>query len=279
MLSISEFSEMCDLTPQTLRHYHAEGLLVPAGVDGRTGYRSYAFGQVERAMLITALRGTGMGVPLVRRALDRPDEAAALLREHVSDVRLRRRAEDEAIADVSALLASPPEPVLRHVDGTTVVSKPVPGPSSGGARYDWDAADATVAATVRDVVGALESCGAGAVGTPWRTLAAGTPEQRSRMLAGEGPHWLVTVPVTAREGALAALPAGFAVETFESRNELAVFVPGRSSMAKHATALSRLLTHPLHAAYVDTSRTRHLLHPEGVETAMAVEEFHESGDD
>ncbi|MET7645397.1 MerR family DNA-binding transcriptional regulator [Streptomyces sp. NPDC005426] len=41
MLSISDFSEMCDLPPQTLRYYHAAGLLVPADVDERTGYRSY----------------------------------------------------------------------------------------------------------------------------------------------------------------------------------------------------------------------------------------------
>ncbi|MEV0254035.1 MerR family transcriptional regulator [Streptomyces sp. NPDC050732] len=60
MLSISDFSEMCDLPPQTLRYYHAEGLLVPADVDEWTGYRSYTFGQVERAMLINVLRGTGM---------------------------------------------------------------------------------------------------------------------------------------------------------------------------------------------------------------------------
>ncbi|WP_416371347.1 MerR family DNA-binding transcriptional regulator [Streptomyces sp. ID05-18] len=32
MLSISDFSQMCDLPPQTLRYYHAAGLLVPADV-------------------------------------------------------------------------------------------------------------------------------------------------------------------------------------------------------------------------------------------------------
>ena len=48
MLSISEFSEMCNLSPQTLRFYHSEGLLVPADVNEQTGYRSYMFDQVER---------------------------------------------------------------------------------------------------------------------------------------------------------------------------------------------------------------------------------------
>ncbi|MFK4067042.1 MerR family transcriptional regulator [Streptomyces sp. NPDC029674] len=277
MLSISDFSEMCDLPPQTLRYYHAEGLLVPADVDEWTGYRSYTFGQVERAMLITVLRGTGMSVTLVRRALGQPDEALMLLRQHVKEVRQQRKTQDEAIRDARALLASPPEAVLRHVDEMTVASKPVPCPPAGRRdRYDWNAADAAVTAAVQDVVRTVESYGAVVAGTPWRTLAAGTPEQKRRILAGEGPHWLVKVPVAADEKTLAgSLPADIEVETFESRDELSIFMPGKSSMAKHGTALSRLLAHPFDAAYVDVSRMRHLLHPDGVETAAEVREIRE----
>ncbi|MFH9608822.1 MerR family transcriptional regulator [Streptomyces sp. NPDC017448] len=275
MLSISDFSEMCDLPPQTLRYYHAEGLLVPADVDQRTGYRSYTFGQVERAMLITVLRGAGMSVTLVRRALDQPDEALVLLRQHVAEVRQQRRTQDEAMRDARELLTSPPEAVLRRVDKMTVASKAVPRPPSGRNRYDWHAADAAVTAAVQDVVKTVESYGAVVAGTSWRTLAAETPEQKSRILAGEEPQWLVKVPVVADERTLTSLPADIEVETFEPRDELSIFMPGKSSMVKHGTALSRLLAHPLDAAYVDTSRMRHLLHPDGVETATAVCEFRE----
>ncbi|MEU5654346.1 MerR family transcriptional regulator [Streptomyces sp. NPDC047737] len=274
MLSIGDFSEMCDLPPQTLRYYHAEGLLVPADVDGRTGYRSYSFGQVERAMLITVLRGTGMSVTLVRRALDQPAEALTLLRQHVTEVREQRRTQDEDIRDAGELLASPPEVVLRHAGGMTVASKLVPHPA-GRNRYDWNAADAAVTSAVQDVVRTVESYGAVVAGTPWRTLAAEAPEQKSRSLADEGPYWLVGVPVAADEKTLASLPADIEVGTFEPRDELVIFMPGKSSMAKHGTALSRLLTYPLDAAYADTSRMRHLLHPDGVETAVAVSELRE----
>ncbi|MEU4797585.1 MerR family transcriptional regulator [Streptomyces sp. NPDC023327] len=275
MLSISEFSEMCDLPPQTLRYYHAEGLLVPADVDEWTGYRSYTFGQVERAMLVAVLRGTGMSVTLVRRALDQPDEALILLRQHVTEVRRQRRIQDEAIRDARELLASPPEAVLRHVDEMTVASKLVPRPPAGRNRYDWNAADAAVAAAVQHVVRKVESYGGVVAGTPWRALATETPEQKSRVNAGEGPHWLVKVPVTADEETLASLPADIEVETFGSRDELSIFMPGKSSMAKHATALSRLLAHPFDGAYADTSRMRCLLHPNGVETVVALCEFRE----
>lgn len=77
MLTISDFSEICYPSPQTPRYHHSEGLLLPADVDPWTGYRSYTFEQVEQAKLVTSLRGTGMGIRLVRRALDEPDEAPA----------------------------------------------------------------------------------------------------------------------------------------------------------------------------------------------------------
>ncbi|WP_069767005.1 MerR family transcriptional regulator [Streptomyces sp. LUP30] len=274
MLSIGDFSEMCNLPPQTLRYYHSEGLLVPADVDERTGYRSYTFTQVEQAMLITVLRGTGMSVKLVSRALDEPETALDLLRQHTREVQRQRRAQDEAIDDAREFFTSPPEVSLRRVDRMTVVSKPVPRPSAGGEPFDWAAADAAVAATVDDVVKAVESSGAVVSGRPWRTLAVESAEQRSRTLAGEGPHWLVKLPVTVDEGA-SSLPRGVEVQTFEARDELSIFMPGRSSMAKYATALSRLFTHPLDAAYVDVSRLRQVLHDDGVETAAAIRRLDE----
>jgi DNA-binding transcriptional MerR regulator len=272
MLTISDFSEMCYLSPQTLRYYHSEGLLVPADVDPQTGYRSYTFDQVEQAMLITALRGTGMSVKLVRRALDEPGEAPALLREHADDVAAQRQLQDEAISDARMLVGSRPEARLRHVPEATVVSRLVTV-ESGPDRYDWTAAEAVLAVAVADLVATVESCGAVVSGTPWRGWTRGTEEQRQGV---EGPPWLVSVPVEADARALASLPDDVAVQTFEAREELSIFLPGKSTMAKFATAMSRLTTHPLDAAYVDFSRMRQLLHDDGVETAMAVRQL---GDD
>ncbi|WP_106400869.1 MerR family transcriptional regulator [Actinocorallia populi] len=275
MLSISEFSEMCRLSPQALRFYHSEGLLVPADVDEQTGYRSYTFDQVERAMLVTVLREAGMSVKLVRRALDEPDAAPDLLRRHEEEVRHRRRAEDEAISDARELLGSRPEVLLRRTPEMTVASKPVPGTS---AEHDWDEVDAAVAAAVQDVVKAVESCGAVVSGVPWRAWAGETPEQKRRSLTAEGPHWLVKVPIAGEEKAIAGLPEDIEVQAFEARDELSIFIPGRNSMAKYGTALSRLFTHPLQDAYLDVSRMRHLLHDHGVETTAAVCELDRTDD-
>lgn len=276
MLSISEFGEICHLSPQTLRFYHSEGLLVPADVNGRTGYRSYTFEQVEQAMLITVLRGTGMSVKAVRRALDEPDTTPALLQQHTTEVRRQRQAQDEAISDACELVNSWPEVRLRHVPEMTVVSKLVPGLSAGRNQYDWDHDVALAATTIQDVVRTVESGGAVVSGTPWRAFAIETPGQKRQIHTDEGPHWLVKIPITADEKAVAALPGDVEVQTFEARDELSIFIPGKSSMVKYCTALSRLVTHPLDGAFVNHACMRQLLHDDGVETAAPICKLHET---
>jgi DNA-binding transcriptional MerR regulator len=270
MLSISEFSFMCQLSPQALRFYHAEGLLVPAAVDGQTGYRSYELQQVERAMLISVLRSTEMSVKLVRRAVDEPDAASDLLEQHVTELQRQREIQDEAISDAHAFLTSWPEARKVHAPATTVVSATVPGLAAGDDRYEWAEVDAACTAAVADLVRTVKSCGAVVSGTPWRSWAMGVPEPNVGSESPGGPHLRVTVPVTADEESLAALPDDVEVQTFEARDELSILVPGRSSMAKFGTALSRLLAHPLEDAVIDISRMRQLPHPDGMETTVAI---------
>ena len=275
MLTISDFSEMCYLSPQTLRYYHAEGLLVPADVDPQTGYRSYTFEQVEQAMLVTSLRGTGMSVKLVRRALDEPDEAPALLREHAAEVAVQRQLQDEAISDARELVTARPEVRLRQVPEVTGVSKLVLDASAGPDRYDWTVVEAVLGRAVDELVKTVESCGAVVSGAPWRSWARLTQEQQQ---GDGGLPWLVTVPVEADPRAIAALPDDVDVRTRTACDELSIFLPGKSSMAKFATALSRLTTHGLDGAYVDFSQMRQVLHDGGVETAMAVRELDEDAE-
>ena len=254
MLSISEFSEMCLLTPQTLRHYHAEGLLVPAGVDERTGYRSYTFDQVEKALLITVLRATGMAVRLVREALDDPGSAAALLERHTAEVQRARQEQDEALREAREFLVSWPEPGLRRSAACRVVSRRIPAATGP----DW-ADTATTDAAVRDLIEAVRTSGAEVAGAPWRELT------------GKGQQWLVSVPISGSPRDLAVRDLD--VRDFPSRDELTIRLPGRPTAAKYATALSRLTAHPLEDSYVDMSRLREILHPGHVETAIGIRQL------
>ncbi|HWS34604.1 MAG TPA: MerR family transcriptional regulator, partial [Actinoplanes sp.] len=113
MLSIKDFSEMCHLTPQALRFYHAEGLIVPAHVDDRTGFRSYEFEQVEQVMLVTLLRDAGLTVKQVRLALDEPDRVPALLDRHQAEVLQERAAQDDAIQAARSVFSAQPAVIRR----------------------------------------------------------------------------------------------------------------------------------------------------------------------
>ena len=47
LLRIGDFSRASSLSVKALRAYHETGLLVPADVDPRTGYRSYSVAQLN----------------------------------------------------------------------------------------------------------------------------------------------------------------------------------------------------------------------------------------
>ncbi|AXH90949.1 MULTISPECIES: MerR family transcriptional regulator [Micromonospora] len=273
MLSISEFSQMCHLSPQALRFYHAEGLLVPAGIDDRTGHRSYAFDQVERAMLITLLRDTGMSVKLVRRALDEPDQAVALLDRHSDEVSRQRQAQADAIAAARAVFEAQPEPRLRHVPATTAVARLVPGTPLGRDAQEWDRAEEIITAAAADLVTTVRQAGVTCRGEPWRTLALETPEQDRRVLDGTGPFWTVKVAVDGTPETLPSLPAGLIVQTPDAHDELSIFMPGRNTMAKYCTVVLRLLdAAPVDGdRFVNLARLRQEVRPDGVLSSAPVE--------
>jgi DNA-binding transcriptional MerR regulator len=61
---IGEFAELCGVSAKTLRFYHEVGVLRPASVDPRTGYRRYLPQQLEQMASILAPKN--LGVPLAQ---------------------------------------------------------------------------------------------------------------------------------------------------------------------------------------------------------------------
>jgi DNA-binding transcriptional MerR regulator len=61
---IGEFAEFCGVSAKTLRFYDEVGVLRPASVDPRTGYRRYLPQQLEQMASILALKN--LGVPLAQ---------------------------------------------------------------------------------------------------------------------------------------------------------------------------------------------------------------------
>jgi phosphoribosylaminoimidazole-succinocarboxamide synthase len=92
LVGVGAFAQLSGLTVETLRHYHQVGLLVPAEVDDRTGYRRYRLRQLPRARAFAALRDVGMPLGDVAAVVDATDREArrARLVEH------RRRLTEDA---------------------------------------------------------------------------------------------------------------------------------------------------------------------------------------
>jgi DNA-binding transcriptional MerR regulator len=80
MFSIGEFSKITGLTIKTLRFYHERGVLIPASVDGGSGYRYYDQRNLETARAIVSLREYGFGL----------DEIAEILRDHSDEADILR---------------------------------------------------------------------------------------------------------------------------------------------------------------------------------------------
>jgi DNA-binding transcriptional MerR regulator/effector-binding domain-containing protein len=115
-VTIGEFSRLCHLSTKTLRYYHDIELLVPATVDGGTGYRRYSLEQVADAHLIRRLRELELPLAEIRDVLAEPDGAG---REHVLAQHLARMEAElvrtrEVVSSLRALLRMPRDVAVSH---------------------------------------------------------------------------------------------------------------------------------------------------------------------
>jgi DNA-binding transcriptional MerR regulator len=65
--SIAQAAEASALTPDTLRYYERDGLMLRPVGRSATGHRRYTDGDLRWIQLLTCLRGTGMPIREVRR--------------------------------------------------------------------------------------------------------------------------------------------------------------------------------------------------------------------
>lgn len=100
-LSIGEFSRSTLLSARQLRDYHDTGLLRPAEVDERSGYRRYRLDQVEDAIWIRRLRELRIPLARIRTVLD---QTGAERRAEALEKELDRV--ERGLADTSARVAA-----------------------------------------------------------------------------------------------------------------------------------------------------------------------------
>ena len=266
-LSISDFSGVSGLSTQTLRYYHAEGLLVPAAVNERTGYRSYAFEQVERAALVSALRGAGLSVRDVRAAVSAPDAARSLLHEHRESLMRRREREDAALEAAWTLLTDWPDAHLEERPAMTVISVRVPGEQR--LEPEEQVLPESVSAAARHLVTTLRERAVEVIDNPWAAHLLDTPEQKAKLFVPAGPDWEVAVAVAASENH--ALPDRARLSTRPAQQEMSVTLPVRASIAAYAAAVHHILRRCLEGGLVpDLAVPRHIVCDDRAQIAVHV---------
>jgi DNA-binding transcriptional MerR regulator len=157
-LSIGDFSRATHLTVRTLRHYHQLGLLEPAEVDPRTGFRRYSAGQIATAQVIRRFRDLDMPLEEIQGLLSARDVRTRNERiaAHLSRVEHDLGRTQSAVTSLRDLLAAPP-------------------PGDAGARIELRGMPAASAAAITGVVSAGESAAwlQGALGELYAILGAG----------------------------------------------------------------------------------------------------------
>ena len=117
-MTIGVFSDAALISVKTLRRYHEAGLLVPATVDPRTGYRAYSVSQLADAEIIRRLRQLDVPLQAIARVLETRDPAttAAVLGEHRARMEARLAETERIVGDLQRILDEPGSlhPVLVH---------------------------------------------------------------------------------------------------------------------------------------------------------------------
>ncbi|MFI0774740.1 MerR family transcriptional regulator [Streptomyces sp. NPDC021212] len=101
LMGIGAFARRVGLAPSALRFYDDCAVLRPTRVDAATGYRYYAPEQAPRADLLRRLREAELPLAEATTVLDGPpEEARAVLRDHLRRTRESAAAARAAIEDV-----------------------------------------------------------------------------------------------------------------------------------------------------------------------------------
>src|ERR1700722_18950142 len=108
--AIGDFSRATHLTVKTLRHYHETGLLQPALVDPRTGYRRYSTEQIPVAQVIRRFRDLDMPLETISEVLRAPDPGTRndLIAAHLAHLEEGLAQTQAAVASLRDLLQGPP---------------------------------------------------------------------------------------------------------------------------------------------------------------------------
>jgi DNA-binding transcriptional MerR regulator len=123
-VSIAEASARTDLSPDTLRYYERDGLMLRAVGRSTTGHRRYSEEDLRWIRLISRLRATGMPIRDVRRYADLVRAGDGNERERLDLLRAHRRLVLAQLAEVQDHLGAIDAKIGIYVDKLENIAQP-----------------------------------------------------------------------------------------------------------------------------------------------------------
>jgi DNA-binding transcriptional MerR regulator len=132
-LTIAEAAERTGLTPDTLRYYERDGLMLRQVERSATGHRRYSERDLTWINLLTCLRGTGMPIREVRHYAELVRAGDGNELERLELLRAHRRHVLAQLAEVTEHLGAIDRKIGIYTDKLDAMSAPVADRTEIGA--------------------------------------------------------------------------------------------------------------------------------------------------
>jgi effector-binding domain-containing protein len=129
LYSIGEFSMVSRMSVKTLRFYDEQGLLKPAHIDPKSGYRYYSSAQLAEANLIRLLRSLELPLDEIQLFLRESDIAkrVSVLEKHHRKMEKRLVEYNSIISSIESLIEGKESEMERKVETKEMADQPVLG--------------------------------------------------------------------------------------------------------------------------------------------------------
>ncbi|MFV0402185.1 MAG: MerR family transcriptional regulator [Oscillospiraceae bacterium] len=132
-LTIGQMADINQVSQQTLRHYDTQGLLVPATVDEKTGYRYYNIMQSARLDMIQYMKSLDISLSSIKSYLDGRDtgrvvnllmEKHADIDRHILRLQQQKKAIRRMVESIQRYESAPPDGtiVLEYIGSRFIYS-------------------------------------------------------------------------------------------------------------------------------------------------------------
>lgn len=127
MLSIGEFSKICEVSTKTLRYYDEVGLIKPDEINPENGYRYYSIRQLKKMLFINRLKSYHFSLDEIKVLLELEEDQSeerlcSALKRKRKEIQEKRNAFEYALKQISHDILNVEKgiPIMSYLDNVAV---------------------------------------------------------------------------------------------------------------------------------------------------------------